>query len=97
LKYDLTPEGLAVFTQRALLYAGDSLKVYSNIRQKAKALVLELKQKSIKQVYLDGQDEMSDILRLTCIEAGIHISDTPNGIVLKADEQGYRIVSEVTR
>ena len=93
LRYDLTPDGMAVFTQRALLYAGDSLKVYSNIRQKAKALVLELKQKSIKQVYLDGQDEMSDILRLTCIEAGIHISDAPSEIVLKVDEQGYRIVS----
>jgi DNA-binding MarR family transcriptional regulator len=97
LKYDLTPEGLTVFTQRALLYAGDSLKVYRNIRQKAKALVLELKQKSVNQVYLDGQDEMSDILRLTCIEAGIHISDTPNGIVLKADEQGYQIILETVK
>jgi DNA-binding MarR family transcriptional regulator len=93
LKYDLTPEGMTIFTQRALLYAGDSLKVYGNFRQKAKALVLELRQKNIKQVYLDGQDEMSDILRLTCIEAGIRISDNPNGIILKADEQGYRMVS----
>ncbi len=93
LKYDLTPEGMSVFTQRALLYAGDSLKVYGNFRQKAKALVLELKQRNIKQVYLGGQDEMTDILRLTCIEAGIHISDTPNGVTLKVDEQGYRMVS----
>jgi DNA-binding MarR family transcriptional regulator len=93
LKYDLTPEGMSVFTQRALLYAGDSLKVYGNLRQKAKALAQELKQNGIRQVYLDGQDEMSDILRLTCIEAGIHVSDTPNGITLKADEQGYRVVS----
>jgi DNA-binding MarR family transcriptional regulator len=97
LKYDLTPEGMSVFTQRALLYAGDSLKVYSNFRQKAKALVSELQQKNIRQVYLDGQDEMSDILRLTCIEAGIHISDIPNGITLKADQQGYRVVSESAR
>jgi DNA-binding MarR family transcriptional regulator len=93
LKYDLTPEGMAIFTQRALLYAGDSLKVYGNFRQKAKALVLELKQKNVRQVYLDGQDEVSDILRLTCIEAGIRISDSPNGVTLKADEQGYRMVS----
>jgi DNA-binding MarR family transcriptional regulator len=97
LKYDLTPEGMAVFTQRALLYAGDSLKVYSNFRQKAKALVFELKQKNIKRAYLDGQDEMADILRLTCIEAGIHISDTPNGVILKADQQGYRVILEETR
>jgi DNA-binding MarR family transcriptional regulator len=93
LKYDLTPEGMAVFTQRALLYAGDSLKVYGNYRQKAKDLVSELKQKNIRQVYLDGQDELSDILRLTCIEAGIRIDNTPGGVTLKADERGYRMVS----
>jgi DNA-binding MarR family transcriptional regulator len=97
LKYDLTPEGMVVFTQRALLYAGDSLKVYGNLRQKAKALAQELKQKGIRQVHLDGQDEMSDILRLTCIEAGIHVSDTPNGVTLKVDEQGYRMVSTSTK
>src|ERR671924_347623 len=38
LKYDLTPEGMAVFTQRALMYARDSLKVYSDFRKKAKAM-----------------------------------------------------------
>jgi DNA-binding MarR family transcriptional regulator len=97
LKYDLTPEGMAIFTQRALLYAGDSLKVYSSFRQKAKALVSELQQMNIRQVYLDGQDEMSDILRLTCIEAGIHISNTPNGITLKADKLGYRVISEAVK
>lgn len=93
LKYDLTSEGLSVFTQRALSYARDSLKVYGNFREKAKILVLELKQKKIKEVYVEGQDEMTDILRLTCIESGIRISDTPNENVLKADSQGYRIVS----
>ena len=93
LKYDLTSQGLAVFTQRALSYARDSLKVYGNFREKAKALVLELKQKGVKEVYVDGQDEMTDILRLTCIEAGIRINDAPNECVLKVDGQGYRIVS----
>ena len=28
LKYDLTPEGMSVSTERALLYAKDSLKIY---------------------------------------------------------------------
>ena len=93
LKYDLTSEGLAVFTQRALSYARNSLKVYGNFREKAKALVFELKQKEIKEVYVDGQDEMTDILRLTCIEAGIRISDTANKCVLKVDGQGYGIVA----
>jgi DNA-binding MarR family transcriptional regulator len=93
LKYDLTPEGMAVFTQRALLYARDSLKVYSDFRQKARMLVLELKQKGINQVYIDGTDEIMDILQLTCIEAGIYVLETPNGVILKVDGRDYRVIS----
>jgi DNA-binding MarR family transcriptional regulator len=94
LKYDLTKEGMAVFTQRALLYARDSLKVYGDFRRKAKALVAELQQRGIKQVYLEGEynDEALDILRLTCIEAGISLSDTPNGVTLKLDGQDYCLI-----
>jgi DNA-binding MarR family transcriptional regulator len=90
LKYDITPTGMKVFTQRAMLYARDSLKVYGDYRQKAKALVMELKQAGIQQVYLDGEDEMIDILRLTCFEAGLHISDSPVDCILEVDGKGYR-------
>jgi DNA-binding MarR family transcriptional regulator len=94
LKYDLTPTGMKVFTQRAVLYARDSLKVYGDYREKAKRLAAELQENNIKQVYLNGDDEMMDILRLTCIEAGIEISETPKGCVLEADGEGYRRVPE---
>ncbi len=91
LKYDLTSDGMAVFTQRALFYARDSLKVYSNVRGKAKELVRELRQQGIKRVYLDGNDAMMDILRLTCIEGGIGIDEAPKKIVLKAKGEGFEI------
>src|SRR3990170_4979416 len=73
LKYDLTPEGMVVFTQRAILYARDSLKVYGAYRKKAKTAVEQLQRKGLKQVYIEGDDEAIDILRLTCIEGGIHL------------------------
>lgn len=94
LKYDLTPEGMAVFTQRALNYARDSLKVYGNFRNKAKVFVSDLRQRGITQAYIQGNDELADILRLTCIEAGIHLLDSPNGVVLKAVGQEYRMSEE---
>lgn len=97
LKYDLTPDGMAVFTQRALNYARDSLKVYGGLRERAKSLVEELKQDGIQRAYIDGNDEMMDILRLTCIEAGIQLLDSPNGIVLKASGQGYRVVKKINK
>ena len=92
LKYDLTPEGMAVFTQRALFYARDSLKVYGSFRQKAKLLVYEMKQQGINEAYIDGEDELIDILRLTCIESGIRLLEKPNGVVLKVEGQDYAIL-----
>ena len=93
LKYDLTPEGVAVFTQRALYYARDSLKVYGSFREKAKKLAAELKHRGINQAYIEGGDELVDILRLTCLEAGIHLLESPNGVTLKVDGQDYRIIN----
>lgn len=89
LRYDLTPEGMTVFTQRALQYARDSLQIYKDFRSKAKVLVAELKQKQISRVYLKGNDELTDILRLTCIEAGIAINDVPCGVIIRANGQDY--------
>lgn len=91
LKYDLTSEGMKVFTQRALSYAKDSLKVYTQFREKARALALELKQQDVKKVYLNGNDEMMDILRLSCIEAGIQISALPEDVILEVKGQDYQI------
>ncbi len=92
LKYDLTPEGMSVFTQRALLYARDSLKVYSDFRKKAKTLVKELKQRGISQVNIEGNDELVDILRLTCIEEGIRVAESATGVTLKVEGQDYKAI-----
>jgi len=91
LKYDLTSEGMAVFTMRALSYARDSLKTYGEFRKKAKMLVKELKQKDISQVNIDGNDEIMDILRLTCIEEGIRIAESATGVLLRTQGQEYKV------
>lgn len=94
LQYDLTPEGMSVFTERAVQYAKDSLKIYKSFRQQAKEIVAEVKSRGIGQVHLEGSnDEIMDILRLTCIEAGIALSDRPGDVVLKASGDRYQIIS----
>ena len=90
LKYDLTPDGMKVFTQRAMLYARDSLKIYGEYRRKAKTLVGELKERGIRSVYIEGDDEAMDIMRLTCIEAGVKLSDLPEGCVLESVGQDFQ-------
>jgi len=91
LQYDLTPEGMSVFTERALQYAKDSLKVYISFRQQARSIVSKLQAQGITRVRLQGNDEMMDILRLTCIESNLLLNDTPCDVTLKASGQGYQI------
>ena len=97
LKYDLTPDGMTVFTQRAVLYARDSLKVYGDFRSKAKRVVAELKEQGIKRVYLDGNDTTMDILRLTCIEGGISFDSAPKKTVLRASANDFQIMEPKAR
>jgi len=91
LKYDLTPEGLRIVTQRAMSYARDSLKVYGEYRRKAKAVVEDLKEQGVGSVYIEGDDEVMDIMRLTCIENEILLSDSPQGVTLKAIGQEFQV------
>jgi DNA-binding MarR family transcriptional regulator len=94
LKYDLTSEGMQVFTQRALLYARDSLKVYRDLRDRAKETAEQLKRRGVTEVYLPGDDEIADIMRLTCIETGLAIRSSPGAIVIRVAGSGFEVRDE---
>ncbi|MCC7118154.1 MAG: winged helix-turn-helix transcriptional regulator [Anaerolineales bacterium] len=92
LKYDLTSEGMRVFTQRAILYAHDSLKIYRMYREKAKKIVKDLQSKKINRVKIEGDNEVMDILKLTCLEAGLSINADDALVNLKYLGQEFQIV-----
>ena len=94
LKYQLTPEGMSILTQRTLQYLKRSLTVYNDLRQKAKGMVTDLRSQGVTHVYLEGDDEVMDILRLTCIEAGMSLDERSDGTVLRAAGQDYQVVSQ---
>jgi DNA-binding MarR family transcriptional regulator len=94
LKYDLTTAGMKIFTQRAMLYARDSLKIYGDFRNKARTLVNDLKHRGIDKVYLNGNDEMMDIFRLTCIEGGIVLLTSPEDVIVRNNGLDYSLEVE---
>jgi predicted transcriptional regulator len=92
LQYDLTPEGMAVFTERAMQYAKDSLKVYNLFRQKAKMVVADLSARGFNRIYLEGNDEIMDIFRLTCLEAEFSLDPSPGSVIVKHFDQEYQVI-----
>lgn len=91
LMYNLTPEGMSALTKRASQYMKNSLKIYKRLRQEAKSIVSELREQGVDHLYLEGDDEAMDIMRLTCIEAGVYLDETPGEWVVSNSGREYRL------
>jgi DNA-binding MarR family transcriptional regulator len=91
LKYDLTPDGMAIFTQRAMQYMKNSLVIYRELREEASRLVSDLKQKGVQSVFIEGNDEQMDILRLTCMENGLPVSESNDGVRIRSKGQRFQV------
>ena len=82
LKYIITPEGLAFRAQLTVNYIDTSMRLYRRTRQHVRELLLELKKANTTSIYLVGDGDIADIVRLTCLEQGILILEKPvDGLV----------------
>jgi DNA-binding MarR family transcriptional regulator len=75
LRYIITPEGIALRARLMVDYVQSSLKLYRLVRQRSLRAIETLKQRGITRVCLEGEGDVAEIYRLTCLEQGIHISN----------------------
>jgi len=83
LRYIITPEGLA---KRALLtvdYIEQQFLLYRRIRNKVKDVLVALKKEGVYQIRIEGEGDVADICRLTCIEQGMEIVSEGDAPVLE--------------
>lgn len=91
LRYNMTPEGLEVLRRRATQYIRDSLKVYKNLRQQSKDLVVDLRSRGIQSVYIDEGDPELEIFRLTCLEIQFPLDQEPEDWIVRSADGSYRL------
>ena len=91
LRYNLTAEGMSAFTRNATQYMKDSLQIYRDLRGGAQNVVTQMVERGIERVYLDGDDEIMDILRLTCIEANIQPTEEAEHWTVVRNGNGYQL------
>lgn len=91
LRYNLTPEGMKAFTRNATQYMKDSLSVYKDFRKQAQQAVALLTRKGIRSVYLHGNNEIMDIMRLTCIESNIEVQPQPQKWIIRLNGYEYEL------
>jgi DNA-binding MarR family transcriptional regulator len=76
LRYIITPEGIAFRARLTVNYIETSLRLYRRVRQRVIGLLSEVKAAGYVCVRLEGEGDIADICRLTCLEQGIAIVNT---------------------
>lgn len=71
LKYHLTPDGVALLARRTSEYMELSLGVYRKLRRAAREMAVDIRTRGIERVFLRGDGDAADILRLTFLEHGV--------------------------
>tara|TARA_B100000700_G_scaffold86511_1_gene97375 strand:+ start:764 stop:1258 length:495 start_codon:yes stop_codon:yes gene_type:complete len=76
LRYLITPEGIAEKSRLAMEYVQVSMGMYRATRQVAMNLLDEVRDAGYSQVVVDGDGDLVDVCRLTCLEQSIPVSSS---------------------
>jgi DNA-binding MarR family transcriptional regulator len=83
LRYIITPEGIAFRARLTVNYIEQSMQLYRIVRERVRESLVELKMAGYDSVRLQGDGDIADICRLTCIEQGVHVTDSPEAPLLE--------------
>lgn len=71
--YPLTPQGMADKARLTRAYVQQSLRLYRETRERAQGLLREVRRAGYKQVRIEGDNDLVDVCRLTCLEQGVKV------------------------
>jgi DNA-binding MarR family transcriptional regulator len=83
LRYIITPEGIAFRARLTVDYIEQSMQLYRLVRERVREALFEVKAAGYSSVRMEGDGDIADICKLTCIEQGISITDTIDAPLLE--------------
>ncbi|GAP09502.1 predicted transcriptional regulator [Bellilinea caldifistulae] len=78
LRYIITPEGLALRARLTLDYIQSSFQLYRLVRSRVIHALTEVRRMGYSAIRLNGDGDVADVCRLTCLEQGVEIVDDPS-------------------
>jgi len=73
LRYIITPEGIALRARLTMDYIEQQFLLYRRVRQRVKEYLQQVREAGFTRVRLQGEGDVADICRLTCLEQGVEI------------------------
>lgn len=78
LRYIITPEGISLRARLTVDYIEQSMLLYRRTRQSVLNLIDEVKKAGFDRVQINGEGDIAEVCRLTCLEQGIKVSEDGN-------------------
>lgn len=92
LRYIITPEGIALRARLTLQYIENQMRLYRETRQLVKELLADIRAAGFQQVKIEGDSEIADVCRLTCLEQGVDVVDIEEIPILEVEGYTVRLV-----
>jgi len=97
LRYIITPEGLALRARLTLDFIQNSFRLYRLVRERSFIALQQVETAGYSGVVVEGEGDVADICRLTCLEKGFRVINEP-GISIEPDHtpvlriQGLKVI-----
>ncbi len=92
LRYIITPEGIALRARLTVDYVRNSFNLYNLTRERAIKALNELQLFGYQSVQIQGNNEIAEVCRLSCLEKNIEVVESKDVPTLKID--GLKIFLE---
>ena len=77
LRYIITPDGIALRAALTVDYIKNSFDLYRRVRERTNLCLERLQETGYQSVYVPGEDEVAEVVRLTCLEQGVTLTNNP--------------------
>ena len=92
LRYIITPEGIALRARLTVAYVENSMHVYRESRRQAREALRSARQRGFDSIRIDGDGDIADVARLTCLEEGFAIvNEAQDGTTGVLEIRGQKI------
>jgi DNA-binding MarR family transcriptional regulator len=95
LRYIITPSGIGLRARLTVAYIETSMALYRQVRKQARQALSQVRQKGYQQVRIEGDGDLADVCRLTCLEMGVRVESTVgdgSAAVLQIDGRKVRFI-----
>ena len=81
LRYLITPQGIAEKARLTASFMEVSMRLYRETREAAKQYLTEIRQAGYGEVHVEGDNDLTEVCYLTCLEQDIQVVDAPQSSV----------------